>query len=88
MRTEKAQTLTKRLKPLLSGAVSMDQLDDHTRQSLDIYVHFKCSALIELPPEQIKAEIERMPESVRDLVRYKARRLYEKRFLPIPRPSR
>lgn len=80
------ESLTNRLRPLLSGAVALDDLDTHTRQALDIYAHFRASALIDLPPEQIKAEIEKMPESVRELVRYKARRLYEKRFLPIPHP--
>lgn len=80
------QTLTEVLHPLLNGEVSLSDLDPHTRQALDLYAHFRASALTDLPPEQIKAEIEKIPESVRELVRYKARRLYEKRFLPIPRP--
>lgn len=75
------ETLTQRLKPLLTGAVSLDDLDNHTRQALDIYVHFRSSALCDLPSERIKAEIEAIPEGVRELVRAKARELWKRRLL-------
>ena len=76
------ESLTKRLQPLLSGAVSLADLDQHTRQALDIYIHFRASAIIDSgDPEKIKAEIEAMPESVMELVRVECRRLYRRRFL-------
>lgn len=75
------QTLTNRLKPLLSGAVSLDELDDHTRQALAIYVHFRASALLDLPKDQMKAEVEKLPECVKGLVRAECKRLLEHRRL-------
>lgn len=79
------QSLTKRIQPVLSGRLFVSDLDPHTRQALDLYAHFRASALIDLPPEKIKAEIEKMPEGVRDLIRSKARRLYSAKFLHNPR---
>lgn len=63
----------------MTGVVSLSDLDAHTRASLDIYIHFRASALIDLPPEQIKAEIYSIPEAVRDLVRSKAREMWKAR---------
>ena len=76
------ESLTKRLRPLLTGAVALSELDVHARQALDVFVHFRASAIVDNGnPEQIKAEIEAMPESVRGLVREKARELYKRRSL-------
>lgn len=79
MKMEKAQTLTKRLQPLLSGAVSLDDLSPHDRQALDIYLHFRGLEIAELKdPEKIKAALARIPEPVRELTRQSARRGYKR----------
>ena len=74
-------SLTERLKPLLSGAISLDDLDHHTRQALAIYVHFRASALLDLPKDQMKAEGEKLPECVKGLVRDECKRLLKTRSL-------
>lgn len=76
------QSLSKQLQPLLSGAVSFDQLPQHTQEAAKVFIHFRSSAIVDSGnPEQIKAEIEAMPEPVRELVRQECRRLYRARFL-------
>jgi len=70
------QSLSKRLQPLLSGAVTLSELDNHTRQALAIYVHFKASAMLDLTREQMKAEGEKLPECAKGLVRDEIRRLW------------
>ena len=69
------QTLTNRLKPLLTGAVSLHDLDSHTKEALTIYTHFRASALCDLPPDQIKAAIDGMPEAARGMVTEEVKRL-------------
>lgn len=72
-------TLTKRLAPLLRGEVDLSDLDNHTRQSLDIYAHFKAASMVEgNTPEQIKAELESLPESVRGVMRDACRKEYRR----------
>ena len=76
------QSLTNRIKPLLQGAVSFAQLPQHTQEAARIFIHFRASAIVDSGnPEKIKAEIEAMPEPVRELVRQECRRLYKERFL-------
>lgn len=73
------QTLTKRLQPLLSGAVSLSDLDPHARQALDIFIHFRGLEIAELKdPEKIKSALARIPEPVRELTRQSARRGYKR----------
>lgn len=57
----------------------MHDLDDHTREALDIYVFFRASSLCDLPPDRIKAAIDAMPEAVRDMVREECKRLLKHR---------
>jgi len=75
------QSLAKRIQPLLTGAVTLSELDNHTRQALAIYVHFKASALLDLPKNQMKAEGEKLPECVKGLVREECKRLLKHRAL-------
>ena len=78
-RMEKQQTLSRRLKPILSGAVSLEDLDPHTRQALDIFIHFRGIEIAELKdPEKIKSALARIPEPVRELTRQSARRGYKR----------
>ena len=66
-------SLKQRLQPLMSGAVSLSDLDTHTRQALGVFVHFRGLEIAELrDPEKIKAELARIPEPVRELVRQSA----------------
>ena len=74
-------SLSERLRPLLTGAVTLSELDNHTRQALAIYIHFKASALIDLPKDQMKAEGEKLPECVKGLVREECKRLLKHRAL-------
>lgn len=81
MTLDSSISLGKRIKPLLTGAVSLSDLDDHTRQALDIYVLFRSSALLDLPKDQMKAEGEKLPECVKELVRTECKRLLKLRYL-------
>lgn len=72
-------SLTKRLQPLMSGAVSLSDLGPHTREALDLYCHFLGIEIAELKdPEKIKAALARIPEPVRELTRQSARRGYKR----------
>lgn len=74
-------SLTKRLQPLLSGAVSLSDLGEHAQEAFRIYVHFRASTIIEsMDPDQIRQELEKIPESVRDEVRLECLRQYRKRY--------
>lgn len=76
------QSLSKQLQPLLSGAVSFDQLPEHVQEATKIFIYFRASAIVDSgDPEQIKREIESIPDTVRDLVRNECRRIYKRRFL-------
>lgn len=73
------ESLTNRIKPLLSGAVSIDGIDNHTKQALEIYCHFRGLEIAEsLDPDKIKAEIAKVPEPVRELVRQSAIKAYKR----------
>lgn len=72
-------TIKQRLQPLISGAVSLSDLDPHTRQALDIYCHFRAAEIVEgKTVEQIKADLERLPESVRELMTEHCRKAYKR----------
>lgn len=72
-------TLKQRLQPLMSGAVSLSELDHHTRQALDIYCHFRAVEIVEgATVEQIKDELDKLPESVRGVMTKHCRRLYKR----------
>jgi hypothetical protein len=71
------QSLSKRLQPLLTGAVSISDLDTHTRKALDIFAHFKAVSMVEgKTPDQIREELESLPESVRGVMREACRKEY------------
>lgn len=73
------QSLKKRIAPLLNGEVALSDLDEHTRQALDIYLHFRGLEIAELKdPEKIKAALASIPEPVRELTRQSARRGYKR----------
>lgn len=73
------ETLKQRIQPVLSGRLSVSELDSHTRQALDIFIHFRAADIAEsLEPDKIKAELARVPEPVRELVTQAARRAYRK----------
>ena len=72
-------SLSKRLQPVLSGRLTIDELDHHTRQALTIYCHFRAMEIVENQTvEQIKAELERLPEGVRELMTADCRKAYKR----------
>ena len=63
----------------MRGAVSLSDLDHHTRQALAIYCHFRALEIVEdRTVDQIKAELERLPESVRELMTAECRKAYKR----------
>lgn len=74
-------SLKQRLQPLLSGAVSLSDLDQHTLEAFRIYTHFRASTIIEsMSPDRIRKELEKMPGIVREEVRRECLRQYKKRL--------
>jgi len=76
------QSLGKRLQPLLSGAVSFDKLDDHTKQAAKILIHFRAIEILQLPKDQRRARIDQMPAAIRPIVEAEIIRQY--RINPLP----
>ena len=74
------ESLTKRLEPVLSGRLLLSDLDQHTKEAFRIFCHFRASTIIEsMDPDQIRQELEKIPESVRDEVRRECLRQYQQR---------
>ena len=72
-------SLVERLRPFMRGAVSLSDLDHHTRQALAIYCHFRALEIVEgQTAEQIRAELERLPEGVRELMTAECRKAYKR----------
>jgi hypothetical protein len=75
------QSLKQRIQPLLTGRLSLSELDQHTQQAFRIYLHFRSATIIEsMNPDQIRKELEKVPESVREEVRRECLRQYKRRL--------
>lgn len=72
-------TIKQRLQPLISGAVSLSDLDHPTQEALAIYCHFRAAEIVEgKTVEHIKTELERLPEGVRELMTEHCRKAYKR----------
>jgi hypothetical protein len=73
-------SLKQRLEPVLSGRLLLSDLDQHTLEAFRIYIHFRASTIVDsMNPDRIRAELEKIPESVREEVRRECLRQYRRR---------
>jgi hypothetical protein len=73
-------SLKQRLEPVLSGRLLLSDLDQNTLEAFRIYAHFRASVIVDsMNPDRIRAELEKIPESVREEVRQECLRQYRRR---------
>ena len=69
------------MKAVLDGQTSYKDAPEYVQSALSIYVYFRASALLDMPPQKRRREADKYAPEIRDLVRQECKRLLEYRRL-------